>query len=228
MPSPFFSGRIPQELSDRIQQHCTETGESKTQVLLNALSKYLDFPIKPPATISISAERFDQLEQRVAELEKKLEITNVSSIDNTVIEVDQIDDNNIIEKPDNNLIQENEASDNSADIAKQSDNSDNTIDQAVEPDPTQLSIPDIGQRLVEVNRGDRKPWIVRTNEVPNLPGLEGLGKTDKERIAQKLRNAKATGKTEVAIEGYLLKYHNQEAGVKKQLLWEVITRNNKR
>lgn len=213
MPSPFFSGRIPEDLNERIQQHCAETGESKTQVLHNALSKYLDFPIKPLITTTISTERFNQLEQRVAELEKRLEITNVSSIDNSIVEVDEIEDNNIVEQADNNLIQEDEISDNSVEIVKQPDNNDNVENQ------TQLSISGIEEQQVEANQGDHKPWIVKTNEVPNLPGLENM---DKQKILQKLRNAKATGKTEVEIGQYIFRFYGQEPGAKGKILWEVI------
>lgn len=232
MASPFFSGRIPQELNDRINQHCTETGESKTQVLLNALSKYLDFPIKPPVTTSVSAERFNQLEQRVAELEKKLEITTVISVDNSRIIKDKItgDSNtDLVEESDNNTIEKDEAHDNSASIVEQPDNIDNSINQVVEPtdeDQTQLSISGIEQQSVETNQSNRKPLIIRTNEVPNLPGLESM---DKEKVAQQLRNAKFNGKTEVEIGQYLLKYYRKEQGRKgtrKSLLWEVITLDN--
>ena len=72
--NPFFSGRIPKDLYERIEQHCAETNENKTQILINALSKYLDYPVKLPSTAptaNVSIESFNQLEQRVAELEKK-------------------------------------------------------------------------------------------------------------------------------------------------------------
>ncbi|AFZ15756.1 hypothetical protein Cri9333_5001 (plasmid) [Crinalium epipsammum PCC 9333] len=230
MPSPFFSGRIPEDLNERIQQHCAETGESKTQVLLNALSKYLDFPIKPPATTGISTERFSQLERRVTELEKKLEITNVSSADNSMAEVDRVSDNNnnLVEQPDNNLIKENETSGNNADAVKEPDNSDNADNQIVRSingDRTQLSISGIEQQPVEVNQSDRKPWIVKTNDAPNLPGLE---KMDKNKVSQKLRNTKAAEKTEVRIGQYLLRYCGKEEGIKVRgsLLWEVIPDDN--
>jgi len=79
MVNPFFSGRVPEDLNKRIEQHCAETGESKTQLLINALSKYLDFPVKPPAPANVSPERFDQLEERVAELERKLLFASVTN-----------------------------------------------------------------------------------------------------------------------------------------------------
>lgn len=43
MPSPFFSGRIPQELFDHVEAHRKSTGESKTDVLVKALAAYTGF-----------------------------------------------------------------------------------------------------------------------------------------------------------------------------------------
>lgn len=67
MSKPFFSGRIPQDLLDAVEAHCSETGESKTDVLINALSNYLKHPTK---TTPIE-DRLSLLEDRVAALEKK-------------------------------------------------------------------------------------------------------------------------------------------------------------
>jgi preprotein translocase subunit SecD len=216
MASPFFSGRIPQELSDRISQHCAETGESKTQVLINALSKYLDFPIKPPASTGISVEMFTKLEQRVAELEKKLEITTVSNIDN-----------NVATEENKNA---NISTDNNDGIVKQLDNipiTNHTDSQSVKPvssDSTQLSILDTEEQQVEeVAQGNRKPQIIKTNDVTNLPGLETM---DRKKVSQKLRNVKASGKREVRIGQYLLRHYGKEDGTGGLLLWEVITDDN--
>lgn len=44
MASPFFSGRIPQELMDRIEANMEMTGKSKTEILVSALSLYLGSP----------------------------------------------------------------------------------------------------------------------------------------------------------------------------------------
>ena len=53
MASPFFSGRIPQELYDRLDQHVKESGEGKTQILINALSQYLGIEISTPKSSSL-------------------------------------------------------------------------------------------------------------------------------------------------------------------------------
>lgn len=47
MPSnPFFSGRIPPELLDAIEKHRQLTGESKTDLLIKALSQYVGFQLE--------------------------------------------------------------------------------------------------------------------------------------------------------------------------------------
>jgi hypothetical protein len=82
--NPFFSGRIPSELYQQIEKHCEEVGDSKTEVLIKALSAYLNFPIIIPgknvvaATPEITKEMFEKLEQRVKLLEESFEIrTNI-------------------------------------------------------------------------------------------------------------------------------------------------------
>ncbi|MDF5721513.1 MAG: hypothetical protein PUP91_13740 [Rhizonema sp. PD37] len=44
MASPFFSGRIPQELFERIEQNIQNTGRTKTEILVAALEIYLSSP----------------------------------------------------------------------------------------------------------------------------------------------------------------------------------------
>ena len=72
MASPFFSGRIPQELYDRIEQHIKESGEGKTQILINALSQYLGFEIPKPSSINtdLFLSELESLKERVSLLER--------------------------------------------------------------------------------------------------------------------------------------------------------------
>lgn len=96
MPNLFFSGRIPPDLHERVEQYVSETGESKTQVLINALVAYLNFPIsiqKPSPASQISKEIFSALEERVKALEELVEATKESQ--NSIISV--IDTDNIPE-----------------------------------------------------------------------------------------------------------------------------------
>ena len=73
--NPFFSGRIPKELNDSVIKHCKETGKSKTQVLVEALSNYLNIPVPENSTnlrVEITKEQFISLENRVTSLEALL------------------------------------------------------------------------------------------------------------------------------------------------------------
>ena len=72
MASPFFSGRIPQELYDRVEQHIKETGEGKTQILINALSQYLGVEVFKPIHLStdIFLSELEQIKGRLTVLEE--------------------------------------------------------------------------------------------------------------------------------------------------------------
>ena len=72
MANPFFSGRIPKELLDHVEQHRESTGETKTDVLVKALAAYTGFQldekgeIAPPASITSELlERLEKLEAHV-------------------------------------------------------------------------------------------------------------------------------------------------------------------
>ena len=74
MASPFFSGRIPQELYDRVDQHVKESGEGKTQILINALSQYLGIEISKTKSSNVNTDLFlnelESLKERVGLLER--------------------------------------------------------------------------------------------------------------------------------------------------------------
>lgn len=71
--NPFFSGRIPQNLYDGIENYRKETGESKTDVLIKALAQYIGYKLeeKEPSIPPIK-EKFDEIFKRLEELEKNL------------------------------------------------------------------------------------------------------------------------------------------------------------
>ena len=105
MASPFFSGRIPQELYDRVDQHVKESGEGKTQILINALSQYLGIEISTPKSININIDLFfselESLKDRVGLLErsqpKQLSLLSPNNInDNKLITDDNDTDNSVI------------------------------------------------------------------------------------------------------------------------------------
>jgi hypothetical protein len=70
--NPFFSGRIPQQLLDKIEQHIAETGSSKTSILIRALGTYLEFPILPSGPGDYTAAEIRRLIVKQAHLEAEL------------------------------------------------------------------------------------------------------------------------------------------------------------
>lgn len=107
MASPFFSGRIPKDLLERVEKHCAETGESKTDVLVYALAAYLDHPVAPRnnSTVEVSKDMFVALEERVATLENllKQKINNVINPDNTQLNLKETICEQLVISPDNSV-----------------------------------------------------------------------------------------------------------------------------
>ena len=220
MANPFFSGRIPQELNEHIKRHCTETGESKTQLLINALSSYLNHPIKPQVGTSISVNMFSQLEQRVAEIEKRMEITSIINSDNT-INIEEQSDKNSDNKTDNNI---NTTIEPGIDLVNTDINGDNKLTENVIS--KDLGETDKAQTQTLTSKAEEQKdnrHIIPTNEVPYLPKLKGM---DAKKITNKLRNSKRIEESEVKIGQYIFKYYDKEPGAKGALLWEVITSDN--
>ena len=97
--NPFLSGRIPQELLNRVEKHIQDTGESKTNILIQALAAYLNFPIQ------LSNSSSSTLEKRLNDLEQQVE--KLLSLDKDISKIKQIikDQNkfdNIVITNDNN------------------------------------------------------------------------------------------------------------------------------
>jgi hypothetical protein len=66
MPNPYLSGRIPVELDKQVDEFLTRTGETKTQMLIKAVSAYIG--AEPPPLKVTGDRRIDVLEQEVSEL----------------------------------------------------------------------------------------------------------------------------------------------------------------
>ncbi len=115
MASPFFSGRIPQELFDRIEQRTQSTGESKSQILVNALSQYLglELPVSNSSEVANIKTRLTALEYVVKEIQTgqpkgdryQMSISDVlDNTDNNMITQSKvIADNNLITDTDNKV-----------------------------------------------------------------------------------------------------------------------------
>ena len=68
--NPFFSGRIPQSLSDAIEAHRKQTGESKTEVLTRALAKYINYELdEEKPSIPPIQEKLNEIFNRLKALE---------------------------------------------------------------------------------------------------------------------------------------------------------------
>lgn len=94
MANPFFSGRIPQSLYDKVEQYISESGKSKTELLINALSNYLDFPVEAKQANNSNEELWIV----VKELQERMEKLEQGSISKDVI----IPDNKDITKTNTN------------------------------------------------------------------------------------------------------------------------------
>lgn len=81
----FFSGRIPPELHQSVREYCEESGKSKTDVLIEALSNYLNIPVQDRGNKNgeVTKEMYDLLVERIEILEEKIVDNNVISIDNS-------------------------------------------------------------------------------------------------------------------------------------------------
>ena len=89
--TPFFSSRIPPKLRERLEQHIAETGESKNQVLLNALEVYLNQISNFNLTLlnktppNLLEEKIKSLEERLATLELSFITQNYSAANDKII-----------------------------------------------------------------------------------------------------------------------------------------------
>lgn len=93
MANPFFSGRIPQELSDKAEEYSKQSGKSKTDILIEALSLYLNFPIEVKRTVNDNEELWKaikDLQEKVEKLEtgsNKISVITPDNRDNTKINI---------------------------------------------------------------------------------------------------------------------------------------------
>ncbi|MFM6196841.1 MAG: hypothetical protein ACKPEN_20325 [Planktothrix sp.] len=65
MPNPFLGVRIPPELHEALMAKIENTGQSKSDIVIQALSAYLG--------IATQHQKLEDLETRLSTLEQKLE-----------------------------------------------------------------------------------------------------------------------------------------------------------
>ena len=101
--NPFFSGRIPQGLYDRIEEYRQQTEESKTEILIRALAQYVNYSLEentsPPPPIQ---KTFDEIFKRLEALESEIWASESILDQNEVI----ISDNSTITESTVNDLQE--------------------------------------------------------------------------------------------------------------------------
>lgn len=73
---PFLSGRIPEDLHKQIEKYCNEECVSKTEVMIEALRKYLDCPDPMQKSESLLETKIEQLEARLIRLERSSQMCN--------------------------------------------------------------------------------------------------------------------------------------------------------
>ena len=76
---PFFSGRISPDLFERVERHCAETGDTKTDVLVKALAAYLNCPTEPSFKILRANEDIKVLEDRLESIKLSLEESKLNT-----------------------------------------------------------------------------------------------------------------------------------------------------
>lgn len=221
----FVGARIPQDLYNQYEAHLKQTGQKPTQLITAALSAYLDFPLaQSQNSITIDNERFHSLEERVMALELVLrEMKLQNNLLDTFVSTEQkeqadvISDDIHIDNNDNQPLfnvpdQENNSSTSTNDsIADQSLNTSSNHNQ--------LSIIDEPSSNTVVSH---RKTTLKTNEIPNLPGLEKL---DPKKIKIKLGNTKNKPIKTTEIGNYKIEFSHQEPGSKGSIFWNVIEKN---
>jgi hypothetical protein len=175
MPNPYLSGRIPVELDKQVNEFLARTGETKTQMLIKAVSAYIG--TEPPPLKAAGDRRIENIELELAELKGGLQslyemfVAFTSKIENPKVELepittcDNIVDNNDnteeIDKIDQTLTDIEDAidsNDNSVEIEKANpgDNSVDNIDNKVELSPAAEVTPtsDDGKTFIHIETAE--------------------------------------------------------------------------
>lgn len=223
----FVGARIPQDLYNHYEAHLEETGQKPTQLITAALSAYLNFPLsKSQDSITVDNERFHSLEDRVIALELALKEMQFQSI-SPAASIDPHHKPTVNEQKEQaDVISGNIEIDNSNDrhpysIIIQKDGSstndnDNTVEQDLNTSNSHNQLSILGESNPNIVTSPRRR--LKTNEIPNLPGLEGL---DPQKVKMKLRNTKNKEIKTTKIGEYTIEFAGQESGAKGSILWDV-------
>lgn len=182
MPKPFISARIPESVNTAIEKRAENTGESRTDILLNALSAYLKGDIKLPKSID---ERLSKLENEFAQIREKARKSDQGDyIDNN------FDNDVIIDNPDN-VLDNNVDNEKSKQRKSKDDYSfDNTIESSKKQWTTkELELTGISRKTVE--------YRLKNGKLP----YEKNGVTVYSRIGKETRDGRVTSIWEVSAQG---------------------------
>lgn len=230
---PFFSGRIPQSLYDALEEHQQQTNESKTEILIKALSTYVNHPVEPPVSSQAGAveiSRITALEKKFETLEQELRALRglfTAEPSNSVLERSPVgkveegrtDQISLI------LTEEVIKADNNTDNSSKgtSDNNTDNITDNTNLDSESSDINDDNQ--VDNKKEDliHKNFVrtMKTVEVLELPGLQGK---DAKKIKNKIQNAKQLKNQTAQIDPYTIVFSKRPpvAGRQRQeLFWDV-------
>ena len=151
--NPFFSGRIPQRLYDRIEDYRKETDESKTDVLIRALAKYVGYELEEDQpNIPPIKKTFDRIFHRLDLIEQELPtLANKERKQDT---------EQLTTKPDNKAITNDNKSTKDSD--KAAINNDNS-------QPSQILSTREVLELIEISQSTLSSWK-RQGKLPNTCG----------------------------------------------------------
>lgn len=232
---PFVAARIPEDLNTKLEEYSKATGEGKTQVLINALSSYLNFS---PQSKEASKDRLSILEERVADLERIIKeppkqfslLESIPVHEEEVaepkpqVETDNDSDNIVDNKDDEEFSSGVINTDNEGDnISTETlDNkSDNTDDNKQSADSNSKK-PRTSRVKPLPERGKLIYSGIKTKDVPALPGLEN---EDPKKIKTKLNNTKNTDRQATVIGPYIVALApSRDAstrGKQHELLWDI-------
>lgn len=238
---PFFSGRIPQDLYDALEEHRQRTNESKTDILIKALSSYVNHPVNPPVSLQVSAveaSRIDALEEKLEALEQELYSLRglfTAGLDSSASEqvaapLDQPEMARKVEEEITNqiplilterVIKDDNSYDNNNDKT-----ADNDIDNRSDNEKLDSESSDISNDNVTDNKEENLIHRVlvgtmKTAEVSEFLGLKG---EDAKKIKIKLNNTKSTKTKTAKIDSYIVVFSKQTeapGGKKQELFWDV-------
>lgn len=163
--SPFFSGRIPQSLWDAVESYRQQAGESKTDVLVKALSAYIGVPIEDQQTKELLEPGWRKnLETRIETLER-LMAGMQQELNRIPIEKDRADKSPEQAPPGQMTLYDLQKLENSKEKESPQESPDNSIDNKID---NSVTTPDNEAD----NEADNRDYILTHAEVAEQTGMK--------------------------------------------------------